>query len=104
MGIYGAEWVRKPNFDKVAREGVLFTNAYTPNAKCAPSRASILTGRNSWQLKETGNHFCFFPDKFMTFPKVLEAAGYHVGYTGKGWALGDPGRRNGKMRMLTGEN
>ena len=48
MGAYGTDWVRTPAFDRVAREDVLFTNAYTPNAKCAPSRASILTGRNSW--------------------------------------------------------
>ena len=39
MGAYGCSWVRTPGFDRVAREGVLFTNAYTPNAKCAPSRS-----------------------------------------------------------------
>ncbi len=39
MGAYGCTWVRTPGFDRVAHEGVLFTNAYTPNAKCAPSRS-----------------------------------------------------------------
>lgn len=49
MGAYGCDWVKTPAFDRVASEGILFGNAYTPNAKCAPSRACILTGRNSWQ-------------------------------------------------------
>ncbi|NOR75898.1 MAG: sulfatase-like hydrolase/transferase [Draconibacterium sp.] len=40
--------------DKLAAEGMVFTNAYAPNAKCAPSRSCIVTGRNSWQL-EAGN-------------------------------------------------
>ena len=51
FGAYGCEWVKTPAFDRVAREGILFRNAYTPNAKCAPSRSCILTGRNSWQLE-----------------------------------------------------
>jgi hypothetical protein len=38
-GAYGTSWVNTPNFDRVAREGLLFRNAYTPIAKCAPSRA-----------------------------------------------------------------
>ena len=41
---YGTRWVRTPAFDRIAREGVLFTRAFTPNAKCAPSRACLLTG------------------------------------------------------------
>ena len=49
-GASGTKWVRTPHFDRVAREGLLFNNAYTPNAKCAPSRACMLTGRNPWQL------------------------------------------------------
>ena len=46
-GAYGSKWLNTPNFDRVAREGVLFTNCFTSNPKCSPSRASILTGRNS---------------------------------------------------------
>ncbi len=52
FGAYGCNWVKTPAFDKVASRGILFTRTYTPNAKCAPSRACILTGRNSWQLEE----------------------------------------------------
>ena len=51
-GAYGCAWVETPAFDRVAREGVLFTNAFTSNPKCSPCRASILTGRNTWQLEE----------------------------------------------------
>ena len=37
-GAYGCSWIKTPNFDRVAKEGLLFLNAYTPTAKCAPSR------------------------------------------------------------------
>ena len=100
----GCKWIRTPGFDEVARQGIYFTNAYTPNAKCAPSRACILTGRNSWQLKEAANHFCYFPEEFKTYAEVLKEHGYHVGYTGKGWMPGNPGTVNGKARELTGQN
>ena len=85
FGAYGCDWVKTPAFDRVAKQGVLFTNAFTPNAKCAPSRSCILTGRNSWQLEEAGNHMAYFPAKFKSFPEVLSENGYQVGYTGKGW-------------------
>lgn len=52
FGAYGTDWIDTPAFDRVAEQGVLFSNAYTPNAKCAPSRSILLTGRHSWQLKE----------------------------------------------------
>ncbi len=102
MGAYGCSWVKTPAFDKVAENGILFTNAYTPNAKCAPSRACILTGRNSWQLEEAGNHVGNFPKKFKSYVEELKDHGYVVGYTGKGWAPGNPGTIDGKPRELTG--
>ncbi|MBL0155947.1 MAG: sulfatase [Bryobacterales bacterium] len=88
-GAYGCNWVKTPNFDRVAREGVLFTNCFTSNPKCSPSRATILTGRNSWQLKEAVNHYSVFPNEFPVYPSLLEKAGYSVGLTGKGWGPGD---------------
>lgn len=102
MSAYGCRWVQTPAFDRVAQEGLLFMNAYTPNAKCAPSRACILTGRNSWQLEEAANHSPYFPAKFATFVEVLGQHGYHTGYTAKGWAPGDPGTVAGQARQLTG--
>jgi arylsulfatase A-like enzyme len=88
-GAYGCDWVKTPNFDRVAREGVLFKNAFTSNPKCSPCRASILTGRNTWQLKEAVSHNGYFPAGFEVFPDLLENAGYVVGLTGKGWGPGD---------------
>lgn len=89
MSAYGHKFVNTPNFDRVAAEGILFMNAFTTNPKCAPSRASILTGMHTWQLEEACNHFGIFPNKFAVYPDLLEATGYHVGYTGKGWGPGD---------------
>ena len=101
-GAYGSNWVVTPAFDRVADEGLLFYNGYTPNAKSSPSRSILLTGRNSWQLEEAANHVPFFPEKFKTFPESLKENGYFVGYTGKGWAPGDPGMKDGKPRELIG--
>jgi N-sulfoglucosamine sulfohydrolase len=102
MSAYGCEWVETPTFDRLAKDGLLFRNAYTPNAKCAPSRACVLTGRNSWQLEEAANHVNNFPAKFKTFPEVLREHGYTTGKTGKGWAPGYPGKIDGKPRQLIG--
>src|SRR5215831_9851138 len=63
-GAYGCTWIKTPNFDRIAREGVLFKNAFTSNPKCSPCRASILTGRNTWQLEEASCHNGIFPSKF----------------------------------------
>lgn len=87
--IQGTKWINTPAFDRVAREGVLFKNAFTSNPKCSPCRASFLTGRNSWQLEEAAVHFSIFPAKYAVYPDLLEATGYRVGYTGKGWGPGD---------------
>jgi len=88
-GVAGCTWIKTPNFDRVAREGVLFKNAFTSNPKCSPCRASILTGRNTWQLHEAVSHGGYFPADFETYPDLLEKGGYSVGLTGKGWAPGD---------------
>ena len=76
FGAYGCKWVKTPAFDRIAGEGILFTRAYTPNAKCSPSRACILTGRNSWQLEEACNHSPFFPGKFKTYTETLSENSY----------------------------
>jgi len=101
---YGCNWVKTPGFDRVGKEGTLFTNAYTPNAKCAPSRACLLTGRNSWQLEEAGNHIAIWPkNKYQTYCETLSRNGYFVGYTGKPWAPGNMGKIDGKNRKLNGK-
>src|SRR5262245_23411342 len=88
-GAYGCDWIKTPNFDRIAKEGVLFKNAFTSNPKCSPCRACILTGRNTWQLKEAVSHNGLFPAGFEVYPDLLEKAGYFVGLTGKGWGPGD---------------
>jgi arylsulfatase A-like enzyme len=100
---YGHRFVNTPHFDRVAQEGLLFNNMFTTNPKCAPSRASILTGMHTWQLKEACTHWCVFPgaDEFSVYPDLLEEAGYHVGYTGKGWGPGDF-ERKGRTRNPSG--
>ena len=95
--------MKTPAFDRVAREGLLFTHAYTPNAKCAPSRACILTGRNSWQLKEAANHICYFPPEFKGWGEALAEHGWFVGHTLKGWGPGVAKDADGKLRVMTGK-
>ncbi|MBD3674851.1 MAG: sulfatase [Planctomycetaceae bacterium] len=103
-GAYGCAWVESPAFDRIAKEGLLFKNAFTPNAKCAPSRAIILTGRNSWELEQAANHVCDFPPKFVSFMEALGQQGYQVGYTGKGWGPGIANDVHGQRRDITGKN
>ncbi len=87
--IYSTQGVHTPAFDEVAKNGILFENAFTAAPQCSPSRAAILTGKNIWQLEEAGTHSSYFPKKFEVFPDLLEAAGYKIGFTGKGWAPGN---------------
>ncbi|QEG00930.1 Choline-sulfatase [Stieleria maiorica] len=89
---YGDRAIRTPSFDRVARSGVLFRNAFTPAPGCSPMRAAFLTGREIWQIREAGTHASFFPTDLPVFTEQLAESGYHVGMTGKGWA---PGRAVG---------
>lgn len=102
-GAYGCGWVKTPAFDRVARQGLLFTHAYTPNAKCAPSRSCILTGRNPWQLKAACNHVPYFPPEFKTYAEALGEHGYVVGLTAKGWAPGVATNAAGQPRQMAGQ-
>lgn len=85
----GAKFVRTPNFDRVCREGVRFTAAYTLSPGCAPSRAGILTGRYPWELREAGTHASSFPADLKVYPDLLAASGYAIGSAGKGWGPGN---------------
>lgn len=85
---YGCPFVNTPNFDRVAAEGVLFSHAYCTAPSCSPSRASLLTGRNPWQLREGGVLWSLLPAEFDVYPDILERIGYHVGHTYKGWGPG----------------
>jgi N-sulfoglucosamine sulfohydrolase len=94
---YGSKCVTTPAFDRVAKMGCLFTNAYVTSPGCSPSRASLLTGLYPWQIEEAGTHASSFPSRYLCFPEILEQHGYHTGFTGKGWAPGNwkvSGRKN----------
>jgi N-sulfoglucosamine sulfohydrolase len=95
-GAYGDRTVATPTFDRVAREGARFTHAFTVSPSCTPARAAILTGQVVHRLAEGGNLHGFLPARFAVYPDLLEAAGYFVGYTRKGWGPGrfEPGGRS----------
>ncbi len=87
--IAGYKAITTPAFDRIAREGVLFRNAVCGSPGCSPSRASLLTGRYPWQIEHAGTHASSFSVKYACYPNLLEAGGYFVGYTGKGWGPGN---------------
>ncbi|TMM58594.1 sulfatase [Maribacter algarum] len=102
MSAYGSTYVNTPGFDAIAKDGVLFNRAYTPNAKCAPSRASVITGRNSWQLDAAANHVIYFPSKFKTYQEALLENGYTTGHTGKGYGPALTFAADGSERQVMG--
>lgn len=85
----GYKAVRTPAFDRVAALGVRFDQCMAASPGCSPSRAALLTGLHHWQVEEAGTHASSFPAQYVTYPDLLEQAGYFVGYTGKGWGPGN---------------
>lgn len=81
--------VQTPNLDRIAREGMLFTNAFVTNALCAPSRATILTGKYAHMHGVKDNSTPFDP-KQITFPQLLQQAGYRTALFGKWHLQSDP--------------
>jgi uncharacterized sulfatase len=88
-GVYGDKVVKTPTFDRVAAEGMLFSHTFCVSPSCTPSRAAILTGQAIHRLEESGNLWSTLQKKFECYPDLLEAAGYHIGLSGKGWGPGN---------------
>ncbi len=85
---YGDPAVKTPAFDRVAAEGAIFAKAFCAAPSCTPSRGALLTGRVPHRLGEGGNLWSRLDRSIPTYPDILEAAGYAVGLTGKGWGPG----------------
>lgn len=85
----GCPDVKTPNFDRICREGVCFTNAHVSSPSCSPSRAVLLTGRNFWELGTAADLRGNFPRDLQVYPDILKDAGYQIGLGLKGWGPGD---------------
>ncbi len=88
-GITGDGVIKTPAFDRIAKEGVLFSNAFAACPSCTPSRTAILSGQEIWRTREAGLLMGAMPKDLKLFTHILSDNGYHVGYTGKGWAPGN---------------
>lgn len=93
LGCYGATKIQTPNVDRLASEGVRFTQGYAPSSTCTPSRFSLLTGEYAWRQKDKKNSIldgdaplCIDVGR-LTLPEMLRRAGYYTGIVGK-WHLG----------------
>jgi N-sulfoglucosamine sulfohydrolase len=82
----GAKFLHTPAFDRVANEGVYFSNCIAGSPGCAPSRSTIVTGRYHWQNEQSGQHASSWMKKYIPFVDLLDANGYATGLTGKGVA------------------
>ncbi len=91
VSCYGMNRIKTPNIDKLAKQGVRFTNGYATSATCTPSRYGLLTGRYPWRQNNTGiapgDASLIIPTDHKTMPAMLQDAGYQTAVIGK-WHLG----------------
>ena len=86
MSCYDERYTETPNLDRIADEGVRFTNSFVANSLSGPSRACMLTGKHSCANGFYDNTNCVFDASQQTFPKLLQKAGYETAVIGK-WHL-----------------
>ncbi len=92
LGCYGQTRIRTPNLDRMAAEGMRFTQAYAGSTVCAPSRCCLMTGLHTGHARTRGNKPIDLPlrPQDVTVAEVLRSAGYRTGLFGK-WSLGQLG-------------
>ncbi|MBN2132335.1 MAG: arylsulfatase, partial [Sedimentisphaerales bacterium] len=92
LGCYGQEKIQTPNLDRLAHEGIRFTQAYAGSTVCAPSRCSLMTGMHNGhnRIRDNLPHGVFLRPDDLTVAEKLKQAGYATGGIGK-WGLGNPG-------------
>ncbi|SHG15554.1 Arylsulfatase A [Arenibacter palladensis] len=96
LSVYGQKKFQTPHIDKLAAQGMLFTQHYSGSTVCAPSRSALMTGMHTGHTVVRGNYGIKpegqfpIPDSTLTIAEVLKKAGYSTGAFGK-WGLGYPG-------------
>ncbi|MDR8390780.1 sulfatase [Aliifodinibius sp. S!AR15-10] len=85
LSAYDDRFIETPNLDRIAEDGVQFVNSFVANSICAPSRATLLTGKHSHINGQINNQRAFDGSQ-QTFPKLLQKAGYQTALIGK-WHL-----------------
>src|SRR5436190_2616052 len=101
VSCYGSNLIQTPNIDRLAAEGVRFENAFVTNALCGPSRAVILTGKYS-HINGFRDNNDSFDGTQVTFPKLLQEAGYYTAIVGK-WHLSSQPRFFDYWNILIGQ-
>jgi len=86
-----ADILNTPHFDRIAREGVLFRNAFVNAPSCTPCRSSLLSGQYFWRTGQGAIlQGAIWDASIPSYPLLLKDAGYHIGYTYKVWSPGSP--------------
>lgn len=91
LSCYGATKIQTPNLDKLASQGIRFTNGHSTSATCTPSRYAMITGEYPWRKKGTGvlpgDAALIIPTDKKTLPRIFKQGGYRTGIVGK-WHMG----------------